>query len=103
MADPSEDLLPQFIQTKKWRLAGKKASDEHRLRAWFVWTRAEALKGGLSGTALFDRVKKDHDKVIAYIETKLGPAPKYEMGPLVPVRRKQPPSDGSPPHLDLLD
>ena len=103
MADPAEDVLQQFIQAEKWRIAGKNASAEHRLRAWFVWRRADALKGQLSGSALFAQVKEDHDKIIAYIETKLGPGPKYETGPLVPVRRKQTPADGSPPHLDLLD
>lgn len=103
MADPAEDVLQQFIQAEKWRIAGKNASAEHRLRAWFVWRRADALKGQLSGSALFAQVKEDHDKIIAYIETKLGPGPKYETGPLVPVRRKQSAADGSPPHLDLLD
>ena len=103
MADPAEDVLQQFIQTEKWRIAGKNASAEHRLRAWFVWTRANAQKGQLSGSALFTQVKEEHDKVIAYVETKLGPGPKYTTGPLVPVRRKESPADGSPPHLDLLD
>jgi len=102
MADPAEDVLQQFITAEGWRLTGKNSSREHRLRAWFVWSRADALKASLSGGALFTRVKNDHDKLLEYLKTKFGPGPKYDSGPLVPVRSGTGP-DGNPPHLDLLD
>jgi len=103
MADPAEDVLQSFIETDKWRLQGRNASPEHRIRAWFVYARADDLKSTLSGSTLLARVRQEHDALRVYLKTKLGPGPKYDAGSLVPVRSGSTTPDGTPPHLDLLD